>query len=174
MLGFVRNWRRRRPAIELSEASATINGRSLLETLGDFEAALGAHSRKQVLTKPQNTLYFWDSAGLVAYGPLSSERISAFVAYLGKGPSGASPKSKFSGSLSINGVPISGASTLSSVQSSLPSLGRVDDNQYSQDQSAQFTLGNSGARVSFNFDPGGRSIAVSFGSAGNAVPRGKQ
>lgn len=167
MIGFVRNWRRRRsPSIELSGASATINGRSL-ETLGDFEAALGAYSRKQAFTTSQNTLYFWDSAGLIAYGALSSDLIAAFVAYLGKGPSGISPKAKFSGSLSINGVPISGASTLSSIQSCLPTLGRIDDNQYSHDQSAQFALGNSGARVSFDFDPRVTSFAVSLASGAN-------
>src|SRR6478609_3903377 len=99
LLEAVRKWRRRRsPAIALNGAAPSINGCGLA-TLADYEAALGAHSRKLDAPKAKNTLYFWDRAGIVAYAPLSSDRIASFTAYLAREPSSVSPKTRFAGSL---------------------------------------------------------------------------
>ena len=173
LLQAVRKWRRRRsPAIALNGASASINGCGLA-TLADYEAALGAHSRKLDALQAKNTLYFWDRAGIVAYAPLSSDRIASFTAYLARGPSSVSPKTRFAGSLTINGVRITRESTLSSIRR-LPFLDRLDDNQYSHDQVAQFAVDGSQTSVlfsfnrkahAFEFEPRVHSFAVDFGKA---------
>src|SRR6476469_5011984 len=56
LLQAVRKWRRQRsPAIALNGAAVSINGCGLA-TLADYEAALGAHSRKLDALQAKNTL----------------------------------------------------------------------------------------------------------------------
>jgi hypothetical protein len=161
--------KRRNPVVEVGASTVLMNGHQLFPsaTLQDFECALGPFSRKwrppnfENRAFTPNTLYTWDDSGIVAYEPVGSGTISSFSAWLCKSAYAFSPKTRFTGKLTVAGAAIDRASTLSCVEA-VPHLRRTDDNQYSHNCSATFLTGHAGPSIDFDFERGIASFAVTF------------
>src|SRR5262245_2316439 len=91
--------------------------------LAHLKRILGAPTRS--VQKPANTIYVWDGAGIIAYEKQGTDRISSLSFQFMSGGLDFSPKSRFRGHLSLNGVPITESATLASFEASAPGIKKV-------------------------------------------------